>query len=112
LKVKDTDFRLLAVDLDGVVVRPLERVRREPLTENLGLGKIFESFVWSGDIGVTKSEVAFFAAALPRIGLDSPASVLFIDDDRGNVETARAAGWTAHHYTGIDDLRRILGTGR
>ncbi|GAA3594032.1 hypothetical protein GCM10022223_06290 [Kineosporia mesophila] len=46
--------------------------------------------------------------ALTRIGTGTPESVVFVDDDPGNVAAATSAGWTAHLFTGLDDLRRIL----
>ncbi|GLY29887.1 hypothetical protein Kisp02_32520 [Kineosporia sp. NBRC 101731] len=85
-----------------------ERHRMAYLIEKVGLGEIFDDVIFSGEVGATKSDLAFFARALTRLGTDTPESVMFIDDDPGNVATATSAGWSAYLFTGIDGLRLLL----
>lgn len=61
----------------------------------------------SGDIGLIKPDVAIYDTHAKSFGLD-PASTIFIDDSLANVEGARAAGWHAVHFTGIEKLRSDL----
>ncbi len=35
-----------------------------------------------------------------------PEATLFIDDSYPNVEGARAAGWQAVHFTGVETLKK------
>ncbi|MDL2407393.1 HAD family phosphatase [Rhizobium calliandrae] len=61
----------------------------------------------SGDIGLIKPDLAIYEAHVKSFGLD-PASTIFIDDSLANVEGAKAAGWSAVHFTGAEKLRSDL----
>ncbi len=57
--------------------------------------------LYSADLGVTKPSPEFFALADTRIASRvENHRVVFIDDSLGNVEAARAFGWSAVHYDG------------
>ena len=67
---------------------------------------IFERFrdiVVSGEEKLAKPDPAIFALAERRFGLPATA-MLFIDDNRANVDAAAACGWQVHHFTGAERL--------
>jgi 2-haloacid dehalogenase len=67
---------------------------------------IFERFrdiVVSGEEKLAKPDPAIFALAERRFGLPASA-MLFIDDNRANVDAAAACGWYVHHFTGAERL--------
>lgn len=57
----------------------------------------FRDIVVSGVEKIAKPDPAIYRLAERRFG-HSPAEMLFIDDNRDNVEAARACGWQAHHF--------------
>lgn len=59
--------------------------------------KYFDVVLNSYHHGMTKQEPEFFLLALRETGL-APESTLFVDDNPGNVERARALGLQAHLY--------------
>ena len=64
----------------------------------------FRDILVSGDVGIKKPDRRIFRLMLQRIGVE-PAAVVFIDDVAGNVESARALGMQAHHFTSPAALR-------
>lgn len=74
-----------------------ERHRAAHMRTALGYDALFDASCYSCDLGVTKPDVGFFAAAARRIGA-APSSILFIDDNARNVEGARAAGLAAEQW--------------
>ena len=68
-----------------------------------------EAIVCSGQMKQSKPDPAAFHACLARLGGEhAPAEVLFVDDNRGNVAGARAAGLDAVEFTHIHSLRHAL----
>lgn len=67
----------------------------------------FEQYVLSFEEQSMKPERAIYEAATRRAGV-APEEIFFTDDRLENVEGARAAGWQAHHFTGVTDLIRTL----
>lgn len=66
----------------------------------------FDSVLYSADLGAQKRHAPFFKAASARLGLDDRARrVVLVDDDRANVEAARAHGWAGVHFTKRDGWR-------
>lgn len=94
----------------AIAVTNQEKYRIAYLTEQVGLGDLFDHIVWSGDLGMTKSNVDFYLAAQARVGCDDPQRMWFFDDDQANVSVATEAGWRAHFYTGLDGMRQALST--
>ncbi len=64
----------------------------ERLDRRHGLFGHFDHVFNSYRLGRSKRDPALFPDITARLGLPPPA-ILFLDDDRGNVERARAAGW-------------------
>jgi putative hydrolase of the HAD superfamily len=69
---------------------------------------VFDTLVFSGELGLAKPDPAIYAAADRAYGT-VPGDVVFLDDRPENVEAANAHGWTAHLCTGPGDAARILG---
>ncbi len=84
-----------------------ERLRARYLREDMGLEQRFDGFFFSCDVGRRKSDVGYFAEVARRSG-HAPESLLLIDDTPACIDTARAAGWRALHFTDAAALRRDL----
>lgn len=67
----------------------------------------FRDIVVSGEEKLAKPDAAIFALAERRFGLPASA-MLFIDDNRANVEAAAACGWQVHHFTAAGALEADL----
>ncbi len=57
----------------------------------------FREIVVSGEEKIAKPDPAIFELAEARFGLPAGA-MLFIDDNRANVDAAAACGWQVHHF--------------
>ncbi len=62
--------------------------------KNIRTVHMLDGYLVSGFVHCAKPEPEIYQLAVERFGLD-PAKSVFIDDDRTNVEAARAAGWHA-----------------
>lgn len=67
----------------------------------------FRSIVVSGEERLAKPDAAIFNLAADRFG-HAPEAMLFIDDNRANIEAAAALGWQVHHFTDAATLERDL----
>jgi len=67
----------------------------------------FRDIVVSGEEKLAKPDPAIFALAEERFGLPG-TDMLFIDDNRANVEAAAACGWQVHHFVDAPRLERDL----
>jgi 2-haloacid dehalogenase len=67
----------------------------------------FEDIVVSGEVKLAKPDPRIFELAIERCGL-TPASTLFVDDMRPNVEVARGLGLHALHFEHPRKLRADL----
>ena len=67
----------------------------------------FADIVVSGVEKLAKPDPAIYALAERRFGRPG-RSMLFVDDSLANVESARACGWHAHHFTDAATLRSDL----
>jgi 2-haloacid dehalogenase len=63
----------------------------------------FRDVVVSGDEKIAKPDPAIYRLAEARFG-HAPHEMLFIDDNRDNIEAARACGWEAHHFVDAPTL--------
>jgi putative hydrolase of the HAD superfamily len=68
---------------------------------------LFDSRVFSHDVGVCKPKPTFFEHCRRLAGCH-PQQCLFIDDLPANVAGAQACGWHGIVYQGIEDLRKQL----
>ena len=78
------------LDAAGVVVL----ATLPDLYRQLGLDGFFEAFVLSAELGCTKPDPRMYRAGSEALGLQ-PQECLFVDDDPGLVEAARALGYQA-----------------
>lgn len=67
----------------------------------------FEPRLFSWALGACKPDVEVFARALDRLG-ESPANVLFVDDNSAAVDRARAAGLETVLFTDAPSLATAL----
>lgn len=67
----------------------------------------FRDIIVSGTERLIKPDPAIYALALRRFGL-ALGEGIFIDDNRANVEAARANGFAAHHFVDVEALREEL----
>ena len=54
-----------------------------------------------------KPHPPIFALAAERFGHE-PGAMLFIDDNRANIDAAAALGWQVHHFRDATGLERDL----
>ena len=78
------------------------------LRDHEGLGAHFDEIVYSAALGVCKPERVFFTNAQARMGVTAAQAILFVDDNAGNVDGARMAGWRAMLYRGRASLAPAL----
>jgi len=84
-----------------------ERNRAAHMREVLGYDALFDVSCYSWELGARKPDLAFFAAAAGRIGVE-PSAILFIDDGAGNVAAARDAGFAAEQWVLADGHDALL----
>lgn len=80
------------------------------MQRELGYDALMDGAFYSYDLRLAKPDPAFFRTILGRLGLDAGA-VLFVDDNAGNVDSARGVGLRAetwHVEQGVDALRDHL----
>lgn len=75
--------------------------------ERFSFFKLFDGIVVSGEEKLIKPDEKIFRIILERYHLD-PKSTLFIDDNRNNIEAAKAIGFSTIHVTEQTDLRQEL----
>lgn len=68
---------------------------------------LFGDIVVSGREKTMKPDAAIFALAAERFRYP-PGAMLFIDDNRANIDAAAALGWQVHHFRDADTLERDL----
>lgn len=81
----------------------------EGLKAHPRLAEVFGTLVISGVEGVIKPDPRIFAILCERAGV-APSDCVFIDDSPKNVDSAKAAGWDAIHFTSPEALRTALTT--
>lgn len=87
-----------------------ERNRVNHLLREVGLGEVVDGEVASCTVGHRKPDAAYYGAVAAHLGV-APERIVFWDDSAENVEAARAAGWQAHLFTGVEDFRRVMTAG-
>jgi len=70
------------------------------------LGK-FRDIVVSGKEKLAKPDPAIFELAAARFGF-APERMLFIDDNRANIDAALSLGWQVHHFSDASGLASDL----
>ncbi len=78
-----------------------DRFRHWPLTQH------FDHAFLSFELGVVKPDREMFDVVAHQLGVDA-GQILFIDDNRINVDAARAAGWRSERAVGVAETDRAL----
>jgi putative hydrolase of the HAD superfamily len=78
-----------------------DRFRHWPLTQH------FDHSFLSFELGVVKPDRALFDVVARRLEVDADR-ILFIDDNRINVDGARESGWRAELAVGVAEAKRVL----
>jgi putative hydrolase of the HAD superfamily len=73
------------------------------LRDTLQVFERFTSVTYSYEVGLAKPDARIYHRALESLGAP-PDETLFVDDRVANVESARAVGLHAHHFSGHDAL--------
>jgi len=97
--------RARGVDLQLATVQEHHRARY--LWETLGLRHLFTAMHYAADVGHRKGDAAFYRVVESRTGR-LPHEHCLVDDDPGNVDAARRAGWHAHLWTPTSRLADVL----
>lgn len=82
-------------------------VHWERISRDMGLGGYFSSSFLSHEIGLIKPDRAVFEHVVDALG-SSPERILFLDDNRLNVETAAEVGMVAHRVAGVTETAALL----
>jgi len=84
-----------------------EHERASYLWNTLRLRERFDAMHYAADLGLKKSDPAFYPAVEARAGFAAHELAL-LDDTLANIEVARAAGWGGLHWTGERPLAELL----
>lgn len=84
-----------------------EKIRAEYLTFDIGLGELFDIIFSSCWVGFYKPEVEYFQALHQAVDL-KPEEILFFDDRKKNVQSAKAIGYQAFQYTDFKEFKKTL----
>ena len=77
------------------------------MRDDMGLGKLFDVSFPSYEIGLLKPDLEVFQHAISVLSCP-PARILFLDDNRLNVDGAQAVGMVAHRVEGVTGARSLL----
>lgn len=99
-ELRERGVRLYALTNFSTETYPIARRRFDFLSW-------FEQVVMSGELGITKPDPRIYHIAIERCRLE-PSRTVFVDDIAVNVDTARALGMHALHFTGPERLREDL----
>jgi putative hydrolase of the HAD superfamily len=87
-----------------------EKNRAEYILHGMGLAKDLDGAFFSYQLGVRKTDPAYWEGVLAAFGNPNPADVEFWDDDQENVEMAKSAGIDAHFFTSFEDFKNRVQT--
>lgn len=79
----------------------------ELISRDMGLGGYFSATFLSHEIGLIKPDRAAFEHVVAALGC-SPERILFLDDNRINVDQAREVGMVAHRVAGVEEATAML----
>ena len=85
-----------------------EHHRAHYLWNHANLVRDFDAMHYSAELGVEKPNLEFFRRVEARLGRTSADEIVFLDDVKANVDAASRAGWRAHHYRSVNDLKRAI----
>jgi putative hydrolase of the HAD superfamily len=82
-------------------------VHWERISRDMGLGGYFSASFLSHEIGLIKPDRAVFEHVAEALGCE-PGRILFLDDNRLNVEQAASVGMVAHRAAGVEETVALL----
>jgi putative hydrolase of the HAD superfamily len=82
-------------------------VHWERISRDMGLGGYFSASFLSHEIGLIKPDRAVFTHVVDALGC-APERILFLDDNRLNVEQAQSVGMIAHRVAGVVETSAAL----
>jgi len=85
-----------------------EHHRARYLWDRLRIKVHFDAIHYSAALGATKPDAAFYERLHAKLPVAARDEVIFLDDALPNVDAAKAFGWRASHFRGVDDLRAAL----
>lgn len=71
------------------------------------LGKHFDGGFFSCNLGYTKDEKEFYQVIFKETGL-KPEEIIFIDDEKENVQMAKSVGINSVLYQSVNQLNKLL----
>jgi putative hydrolase of the HAD superfamily len=77
------------------------------LMDEMGLAGKFHSYYASHMVGFVKPDKAIYQHVIDSLQV-APQSILFIDDNQVNIDTANALGMQAFRVKGIEEAHRVL----
>jgi putative hydrolase of the HAD superfamily len=103
-----TEVRATGPDCHLATNQTVERAA--VMREQLGYDDLLDGAFWSHELGVAKPDPAYFEEVVRRLGVP-PGDALLLDDNRANVDAARAVGLRAEVWSwreGVGVLRAHL----
>ncbi|MFN8515545.1 MAG: HAD-IA family hydrolase [Chloroflexia bacterium] len=82
-------------------------VHWERISRDMGLGGYFSASFLSHEIGLIKPDREVFEHVAEALGC-APGRILFLDDNRLNVEQAASVGMVAHRVAGVEQTAALL----
>ena len=86
-----------------------ERNRASYMRNQMGFEALFDSCFISCEMGCQKPDAAYYRHIESSLGV-KPQEILFWDDSKGHVETARQRGWQAKVYNSYDEFVSLMKT--
>ena len=80
--------------------------RKGDMMERMHLKDHVDGTFFSCDVGHTKEELAFYNLVLEELNVQ-PTEIVFLDDEKENVDAAQKTGINARLYTNVQDLESI-----
>lgn len=85
-----------------------DKYRVEYILNEMGFGKLVDGHFASSHVGYKKPEKEYFISILERLKEYDPQEILFWDDNKENVEAARALSINAEHYINYLSYKDIM----
>ena len=113
----ETIERLAETDLHVGVISDVDHEEGQRLVERFGVGRHFDSFTTSEEVGLKKPDPEIFETALAKAGVDGSAAVMIGDRYANDMEGGKAVGMTTVAYGAdggpavdhqVEDLRELL----
>ena len=88
-----------------------EKYRTQYMKYHMGFEELFEHVFSSADIGHKKPEKEFYEFVLNEIKNEHkifPYEIMFFDDSKGHVKSAKRLDIHAYHYENFEDFKKLI----